>query len=171
VTFSAVFLNDIGHLSTIAISGSIVTFQIGAAMTRIWSGHFTDRHRNRRRFLKAWALLTSAVFASLGLLVAVPSIAPPFPGAAIPGRRRAPHRRWHRSVDMAWRRLHGIGNDRGYEPCRYGARPRQYLCFWHLLPHAACDTFDPQGLGMAGGVVGRSRCSASGLRAVSEARS
>ena len=46
VTFAAIFLNDVGHLSTAAISGSIVSFQIGAAVTRIWSGRFTDRHKN-----------------------------------------------------------------------------------------------------------------------------
>lgn len=83
VTFAAVFLNDIGHLSTIAISGSIVTFQTGAAVTRVWSGHFTDRHRNRRPFLKACALLTAAIFGSLGLLVGLASVSPAYAGPAI----------------------------------------------------------------------------------------
>lgn len=83
VTFTAVFLNDIGHLSTAAISGSIVVFQIGAAVARVWSGRFTDRRKNRRPFLKACALLTAAIFASLGLLVAVASIAPAYAGVAI----------------------------------------------------------------------------------------
>jgi MFS family permease len=84
VTFTAVFLNDIGHLSTAAISGSIVTFQIGAAFTRVWSGRFTDRHKNRRPFLKACALLTSAIFALLGLLVALAAFSPTHAGTAIP---------------------------------------------------------------------------------------
>jgi sugar phosphate permease len=75
VTFAAVFLNDVGHLSTAAISASIVTFQIGAAVARVWSGRFTDRHKNRRPFLKACALLTAAIFAALGLLVWVASAA------------------------------------------------------------------------------------------------
>ena len=83
VTFAAVFLNDIGHLGTAAISGSIVAFQLGAAFTRVWSGHFTDRHRNRRPFLKACALLTAAIFGSLGLLVALASVSPSHAGPAI----------------------------------------------------------------------------------------
>jgi MFS family permease len=83
VTFAAVFLNDVGHLGTAAISGSIVSFQIGAAVTRIWSGRFTDRHRNRRPFLKACALLTVAIFGSLGLLVALASTSPIYAGPAI----------------------------------------------------------------------------------------
>jgi MFS family permease len=83
VTFAAVFLNDVGHLSTAAISASIVAFQIGAAITRVWSGRFTDRHKNRRPFLKACALVTVAIFGSLGLLVALASISPEYAHTAI----------------------------------------------------------------------------------------
>jgi MFS family permease len=83
VTFAAVFLNDVGHLGTAAISGSIVTFQVGAAFTRVWSGHFTDRRRNRRAFLRGCALLTAAIFGSLGLLVGLASFAPAYSGPAI----------------------------------------------------------------------------------------
>ena len=83
VTFAAVFLNDVGHLGTIAISGSIVAFQIGAAFTRVWSGHFTDRHKNRRPFLKACAVLTAAIFGSLGLLVGLASVSPSHASPAI----------------------------------------------------------------------------------------
>nr|WP_256434688.1 MFS transporter [Bradyrhizobium sp. 6(2017)] len=83
VTFAAVFLNDIGHLGTAAISASIVTFQLGAAFTRVWSGRFTDRHRNRRSFLRACARATAAIFGSLALLVALASVAPGYAGPAI----------------------------------------------------------------------------------------
>ncbi len=74
VTFSALFLHDVGHLSTAAISATIVAFQIGAAFTRVWSGRFTDKHRNRRPFLKACALTSAVLFAALGVALAV---APP----------------------------------------------------------------------------------------------
>lgn len=83
VTFAAVFLNDVGHLGTAAISASIVTFQTGAAFTRVWSGRFTYRHRNRRPFLRACALLTAAIFGSLGLLVGFASVAPSYAEPAI----------------------------------------------------------------------------------------
>jgi MFS family permease len=83
VTFAAVFLNDVGHLGTAAISASIVAFQIGAAFTRVWSGRFTDRRRNRRAFLRGCALLTAAIFGSLGLLVGLASFAPAYSGPAV----------------------------------------------------------------------------------------
>jgi sugar phosphate permease len=83
VTFAAVFLNDVGHLSTIAISASIVAFQIGAVFTRVWSGYFTDRHKNRRRFLKTCAVVTAAIFGSLGLLVGLASVAPAYASPVI----------------------------------------------------------------------------------------
>jgi MFS family permease len=83
VTFAAVFLHDVGHLGTSAISASIVAFQIGAAFTRVWSGRFTDRHDNRRPFLRACALLTAAIYGSLGLLVALASASASFAEPAI----------------------------------------------------------------------------------------
>ena len=76
LTFAAVFLHDFGHLGVAAISASIVAVQVGAAMARIWSGHFTDRRKNRRPFLKACALLTAATYTLLGVLVAVASAQP-----------------------------------------------------------------------------------------------
>jgi MFS family permease len=83
VTFAAVFLHDVGHLGTAAISGSIVAFQVGAALTRVWSGRFTDRHKNRRPFLRACALLIAAIFGLLGLLVGLASVSPSYAGPAI----------------------------------------------------------------------------------------
>jgi MFS family permease len=76
VTFSAVFLHDVVHLSTGPISGSIAAFQVGAIFTRIWSGRFTDRHKNRRAFLKVCALVTATLFATLGLSVGWASFSP-----------------------------------------------------------------------------------------------
>lgn len=71
VTFAAVFLHDVGHLGTTAVSAAIVAVQLGAAVARVWSGRHTDRRRNRRPFLKACALLTVAVYAALALLVSL----------------------------------------------------------------------------------------------------
>lgn len=82
VTFAAVFLHDVARLGTAAISGSIVAFQIGAAVTRVWSGRFTDRYKNRRSFLKACALLTATIFGSLGLVIGLISVSPGYTGPA-----------------------------------------------------------------------------------------
>ncbi|MCM8735528.1 MFS transporter [Azospirillum sp. A1-3] len=81
VTFAAIFLNDVGHLGTAAVSASIVAIQLGAAVVRVWSGHFTDRRGNRRPFLKACALLTAVVYCVLAGFVAIDS-ALPEPGGA-----------------------------------------------------------------------------------------
>lgn len=69
VTFAAVFLHDFAHFGTAGISGSIVAFQLGAAFTRVWSGHFTDKHKNRRPFLRCCALVTVGIFGALALTV------------------------------------------------------------------------------------------------------
>jgi len=69
VTFASVFLNDFAQIGLPMISVSVVAIQIGAAILRVWSGHFTDRRRNRRPFLKAAGLVTAAVFALLAALV------------------------------------------------------------------------------------------------------
>lgn len=71
VTFAAVFLHDFAHFSTAVISTSIVAFQLGAAFTRVWSGHFTDRNNNRRSFLRVCALATVGIFSVLALTVAL----------------------------------------------------------------------------------------------------
>jgi sugar phosphate permease len=83
VTFAAIFLHDVGHLGTAAISGTIVAFQVGAALTRVWSGRFTDLHKNRRPFLKGCALLTATIFGLLGLLVALAPVSPRYAGPAV----------------------------------------------------------------------------------------
>lgn len=83
VTFAAIFLNDVGHLGTAAMSASIVSIQLGAAVVRVWSGHFTDRRRNRRPFLKACALLTAAVYCVLAGCVALQSALPECGGAVV----------------------------------------------------------------------------------------
>jgi len=85
VTFAAVFLHDVGHLGTAAISASIVAFQIGAGVTRVWSGRFTDRRGNRRPFLRGCALLTAGLFASLAVLVGLAALSPAHADAAIAG--------------------------------------------------------------------------------------
>ena len=83
VVFAAVFLHDVAGLGTAAISGSIVAFQVAAACARIWSGRLTDRRRNRRPFLKACAMATAALFASLAACTSIlASFATPAVGAA-----------------------------------------------------------------------------------------
>lgn len=78
LTFASVFLHDFGGMGTAVISASLAAVQIGAMIMRVWSGRFTDLHRNRRSFLRLCSALSAMAFAVLGLLVmASPAIAAP----------------------------------------------------------------------------------------------
>ena len=77
LTFASVFLHDFGGMGTAVISASLAAVQVGAMVMRVWSGRFTDRHGNRRSFLRLFSMLSAAAFATLALLV--------FAVAAIPG--------------------------------------------------------------------------------------
>ncbi|MEO5756056.1 MAG: MFS transporter [Mesorhizobium sp.] len=69
LTFASVFLHDFGGMGTAVISASLGAVQVGAMVMRVWSGRFTDRHRNRRSFLRLCSMLSALGFAALGLLV------------------------------------------------------------------------------------------------------
>jgi MFS family permease len=70
VTFATVFLHDFGHAGVFAISATMAAVQTGAAVARVWSGRWTDRHGNRRQYMRACSVLTALLFASLALIAA-----------------------------------------------------------------------------------------------------
>lgn len=78
VTFAAVFLHDFSHAGVVAISVTMAAVQTGAAITRVWSGRWTDRHGNRRAYMRACSLLSAALFA----LLAAMTLALPHAGSA-----------------------------------------------------------------------------------------
>lgn len=69
LTFASVFLHDFGHAGLVTITGTLVVVQIGAMVTRIWSGRWTDRRGNRRSYLRACSLLSMLTFAALAMMV------------------------------------------------------------------------------------------------------
>ena len=69
LTFATVFLHDFAGMGTWVTSASLVAVQTGAMIMRVWSGRFTDRHGNRRAFLRFCSALSAAAFAALWLLV------------------------------------------------------------------------------------------------------
>lgn len=69
LTFASVFLHDFAGLGTAAISASLAAVQVGAMVMRVWSGRFTDRHGNRRQFLRSCSALSGLAFAVLWLMV------------------------------------------------------------------------------------------------------
>lgn len=69
LTFASVFLHDFARLGTAAISASLAAVQTGAMVMRVWSGRFTDRHGNRRQFLRSCSALSALAFLVLWVLV------------------------------------------------------------------------------------------------------
>lgn len=71
LTFTTVFLHDFAGIGTLVTSAALAAVQIGAMVMRVWSGRWTDRHRNRRAYLRFCALLSGIAFSVLTLLVAL----------------------------------------------------------------------------------------------------
>ncbi|MBS0342110.1 MAG: MFS transporter [Proteobacteria bacterium] len=67
LSFGTVFLHDVGHVGLMATSATMTCVQLGAMAMRVWSGHWTDRRRNRPAYLRACSALTVLLFAALGM--------------------------------------------------------------------------------------------------------
>ncbi|WP_175781186.1 MFS transporter [Burkholderia anthina] len=80
LTFATVFLHDFGRLGLAGISTAMVTLQLGAMVMRVWSGRHTDRHGNRRAYLRGSVCVAAGSFA---LLAAATAGSPHVPLAAI----------------------------------------------------------------------------------------
>lgn len=59
ISLSAVYLVQVHQANLFLISGAILIVQIGGAMARIWSGHWTDLRGNRPRYLRNISGLTA----------------------------------------------------------------------------------------------------------------
>jgi MFS family permease len=71
LTFATVFLHDAGRIGIAGITATMVALQAGAMIMRVWSGRFTDRHHNRRAYLRGSALAVAASFIGLASAVAL----------------------------------------------------------------------------------------------------
>lgn len=80
LTFATVFLHDFGRLGLAGISTAMVALQLGAMVMRVWSGRHTDRHGNRRAYLRGSVCVAAGSFA---LLAAATAGSPHVPLAAI----------------------------------------------------------------------------------------
>jgi MFS family permease len=65
VAFATVFLRDIAHAGVLTLSLTMAAVQGGAAVMRVWSGRWTDRHGNRRAYLLTCARWSAALFVAL----------------------------------------------------------------------------------------------------------
>src|SRR5450830_1227229 len=71
LTFATIFLHDVGHAGLALISATMAAIQIGAAVMRVGSGRWTDRHGNRRSYLRTCSALSVALFIALAALAAL----------------------------------------------------------------------------------------------------
>lgn len=66
LTFATVFLHDFSQAGIGTLTAVMVAVQAGAMVARIAAGRWTDRHGDRRAFLRRCALFSFALFAALG---------------------------------------------------------------------------------------------------------
>ncbi|GFZ59445.1 putative Membrane protein [Pseudomonas amygdali pv. eriobotryae] len=69
LTYAAVFFHDFSKMDITLISTTLAIIQVGAIVSRIWSGRWTDKNKNRRAYLKTCAWLSTLTFLALGTLV------------------------------------------------------------------------------------------------------
>ncbi|WP_250452928.1 MFS transporter [Caballeronia sp. ATUFL_M2_KS44] len=70
LTFATVFLHDAGRFGVTAISTTMGALQLGAMVMRVWSGRYTDRHGNRRAYLRVSTCVAVASFVALAAATA-----------------------------------------------------------------------------------------------------
>lgn len=83
LTFATVFLHDFSQAGIGTLTAVMVAVQLGAMAARIASGRWTDRHGNRRAFLRRCAQLSALMFAALGAVAWLVGEAPSATGAVI----------------------------------------------------------------------------------------
>ncbi|WP_255594051.1 MFS transporter [Achromobacter sp. ES-001] len=83
LTFATVFLHDFSQAGIGTLTAVMVAVQLGAMVARIASGRWTDRHGNRRAFLRRCAQLSALMFAALGAVAWLVSGGPTTPGAVL----------------------------------------------------------------------------------------
>lgn len=81
LTFATVFLHDVSHAGIGTLTAVMVAVQLGAMVARIASGRWTDRHGNRRAYLRRCAQCSFLLFAALGAVAWAVSGAPTAAGA------------------------------------------------------------------------------------------
>lgn len=72
LTFGGVYMSDVLHINMTLISVILIGVQIGGGALRIWSGYYTDRHKNRVPLLKRYAVLGGVSSLLLCLVVNQP---------------------------------------------------------------------------------------------------
>ncbi|WP_321792768.1 MFS transporter [Caballeronia sp. J97] len=83
LSFATIFMHDAARFGVSAISATMATLQLGAIAMRVWSGRHTDRHRNRRAYLRVSTIAACASFVALGVATALGAVRMPVALAAM----------------------------------------------------------------------------------------
>lgn len=67
LSFGTVFLHDFAHLELACIAAAMALVQVGAMVSRVWSGRWTDRRGNRPAYLRACCRLSVGLFTLLAI--------------------------------------------------------------------------------------------------------
>ena len=129
LTFTAVFLHDAKHAGTLTIVLTLLVVQFGGAAARIWTGRYTDKHRNRRTVV-AW--IGGLAAAAMGCAAALT------PRPDLPHRGRARGRR-AAGQHLARRRVHRDRRHGRRAPRRHRARAREHDRVLGRVHHPADD--------------------------------
>jgi sugar phosphate permease len=74
LAFTGIFLHDTKHTGLLAVTTTILVAQIGGAAARVWSGRYTDRHNNRRSYVKAIGVLAAIAMGTAAALTHAPVV-------------------------------------------------------------------------------------------------
>lgn len=83
LTFATVFLHDFSQAGIGTLTGVMVAVQLGAMVARVAAGRWTDRHGDRRAFLRRCTWLSCLLFAALGAVAWAVDGAPDRAGAVL----------------------------------------------------------------------------------------
>ncbi len=135
LTFASMFLHDFAHAGLGVMTATMVAVQGGAMAMRVWSGRWTDRHGNRRAYLRGCTLVSVAAF--LVLAACVQGSAGNVHGLWMASASGDDRPRRHLRLGLARRGLCGAGRHGRGRARRHGARHGEYCGLPRLLPHAA----------------------------------
>lgn len=69
LTFTSVFFHDYAHFDLWTTIMTLIIIQLGAMVSRIWSGHWTDKKKNRKEYLKMCSILSACLFFILSFFI------------------------------------------------------------------------------------------------------
>ena len=71
LTFGSIFFHDVFGAGIMFIGIAFMIIQIGAIVSRIWSGMWTDKHGNRKQYLRYCSFISASLFCVTAIICAI----------------------------------------------------------------------------------------------------